>query len=93
LARNITSADLSVLVNALTVAAERVDLAGIAIPRIVRDPDDDYLIAMAVTGNADVLVSGDHDVLGIANLTSFRIMSMRDFADLLNVADVSDTGR
>ena len=89
LARNITSADLAALLDALSAAAERVDLAGITIPRIVRDPDDDYLIAMADTGNADILVSGDHDLLDIADLTAFRILSMRAFADLLTEEDLT----
>ena len=84
LARNITPADLAPLVDALSVAADRVDLAGIPIPRIVRDPDDDYLITMAVTGNADIVVTGDHDLLDLTDLTEFRIMSLRDFAQILD---------
>jgi putative PIN family toxin of toxin-antitoxin system len=33
------------------------------IPRICRDPDDDQVIACAVVGEADVIVSGDEDLL------------------------------
>jgi putative PIN family toxin of toxin-antitoxin system len=34
-------------------------------PSVCRDPDDDYLIALAVTGGADVLVTGDDDLLAV----------------------------
>jgi putative PIN family toxin of toxin-antitoxin system len=33
------------------------------IPSILRDPKDDYLIACALAGNADFIVSGDKDLL------------------------------
>ena len=32
-------------------------------PRATRDPDDDYLVALACTARADFLVSGDRDLL------------------------------
>ena len=33
------------------------------IPSVTRDPDDDYLFALAVEAGADVVVSGDADVI------------------------------
>ena len=36
------------------------------IPRMTRDPKDDYLIAYAVIGEADYLVTGDKDLLAMA---------------------------
>jgi len=49
---------------------------------VCRDPNDDYLIALARAGRADVLISGDKD------LTSLRIvppvMDPRSFARLLD---------
>jgi uncharacterized protein len=33
------------------------------IPALLRDPDDDYLIALARESGADVIVTGDHDLL------------------------------
>ncbi len=35
----------------------------IAPPSVVRDPNDDFLVALAVAGNADAIVSGDRDLL------------------------------
>ena len=46
--------------------SEVVDLPE-TIPRICRDPDDDRVIACAVVGKADVIVSGDGDQIGRAS--------------------------
>lgn len=81
---HIKTTDPNGLVEAFSVAAEHVDFSGTAIPKMVRDSDDDYLIALAVAGNADLIITGDHDVLAIADLTPFRILSRRAFADLLH---------
>ncbi len=32
-------------------------------PRVVRDPADDYLVALARAANADAIVTGDRDLL------------------------------
>ena len=34
-------------------------------PSVCRDPDDDYLVALTLTASADVLVSGDDDLLAV----------------------------
>jgi uncharacterized protein len=34
-------------------------------PSVCRDPDDDYLVALSVIAGADVLVSGDDDLLAV----------------------------
>jgi uncharacterized protein len=35
------------------------------VPRVVRDPDDDHVVALALAGRADLLVSGDSDLLAL----------------------------
>lgn len=37
-------------------------------PRLLRDARDDYLVALAIDGRADVIVSGDRDLLDHAGL-------------------------
>jgi len=59
-----------------------------AIP--VRDPKDAHILAAALTGAADYLVTGDHDLLVLADdprLGSLRIVTVAEFADLLAVTD------
>jgi predicted nucleic acid-binding protein len=35
---------------------------------VARDPDDDYLVALARAAGADALVSGDHDLTSLVGL-------------------------
>lgn len=46
------------------------------------DPDNDYLIALALIGRADVIVSGDAHLLALTGLTP-RTLSPSTFADLV----------
>lgn len=45
------------------------------IERAVRDPDDDVVIATAVAAHADVIVSGDNDLLALGEYHGIRIMN------------------
>ena len=49
------------------------------VPRICRDPDDDWVIACAVAGEADVIVSGDCDLLDLGQVGDIPILSAREF--------------
>jgi len=53
------------------------------VPRICRDPADDWVIACAVAGGADVIVSGDRDLLDLGQVGRIRILSARQFLALL----------
>jgi putative PIN family toxin of toxin-antitoxin system len=45
-------------------------------PAVCRDPADDYLVALAIAADADVVVSGDLDVLAIEQ-TDLVVMTPR----------------
>ena len=45
------------------------------IPQICRDPDDDRMIACAVAADADVIVTGDEDLLGLEWVSDIPILS------------------
>lgn len=53
------------------------------IPAVTRDPKDDYLLAYAVVGETDYLVTGDKDLLVLDSLGSLRINNPTDFAALM----------
>ncbi|GAB6062547.1 putative toxin-antitoxin system toxin component, PIN family [Deferrisoma palaeochoriense] len=53
------------------------------IPRVVRDPKDDYLLAHAVVARADALVTGDRDLLALSGVAPCRILSPARFAEVL----------
>ena len=45
----------------------------------VRDPDDQWVLASAVAGSADVLITGDKDLLSLSPAAPLRILSPRAF--------------
>lgn len=47
--------------------------------RISRDPDDDAILAFAAACRADVLVTGDNDLLVLKTQGNMRILNPRDF--------------
>ena len=50
-----------------------------AIPPISRDPDDDRIIACAVVGRADVIVSGDKDLLALERVERMLVLTAAEF--------------
>lgn len=69
-----------------------VDTMGVAapvrrrLPVHVRDPKDDHLLASALGGQADSLVTGDFDILSLkadSRLQWLRIVSAVEFLDAL----------
>jgi len=51
---------------------------------IVRDPDDNRLIEAAQAGQADVIVSGDQDLLTLVHVGQISILTPREFLESLN---------
>lgn len=68
---------------ALVMALSHVVELPESIPRICRDPDDDRLIACAVAGEADVIVSGDDDLLALERVGGIPILTARQFLRML----------
>ena len=48
----------------------------------LRDPDDRWVLASAVAGSADVLVTGDQDLLSVGDQTPVPILNPRAFWEL-----------
>ena len=48
-----------------------------------RDPDDQWILASAIDGRADVLVTGDRDLLDIAADAPIKIVDPRGFWELV----------
>ena len=51
--------------------------------RICRDPDDDFLLETAVSGNADCLVTGDEDLLALKKFRRTKIVKPAAFLAIL----------
>ena len=68
---------------ARAVRAELESLADVVVPddvqAVSRDPDDDQVLAAAVFGEAETLVTGDADLLVLEMHQGVRIMKPGDF--------------
>ena len=65
----------------LTEAGEPVDVNTVSPSPLSRDPKDDYLLLMSRKGKADVLVTGDKDLLVLETFERTRIMNVATFTD------------
>jgi uncharacterized protein len=63
---------------AFTENATRVAITG-KISGICRDPKDDFILECAITGNADVIVTGDKDLLSLETYGSVGILTPRQY--------------
>lgn len=68
-----------------TALATRTELESLAevvipidVPAVTRDPDDDQVLAAAVSGSVDALVTGDQDLLVIGTHEGIPILSPSD---------------
>ena len=56
-----------------------------ALPKqVCRDRDDDKVLATAVAGQADVILTGDDDLLILGEYEGIRILSPRQFVELMD---------
>lgn len=60
--RSVTVEEVDELVRAITAAADHEEHPVVQVA-LTRDPSDDYLVALALGAEADLLVSGDSDLL------------------------------
>jgi len=52
--------------------------------RVCRDEDDDMVLTTAIAGKADVIVTGDEDLLVLRKFGGIKILSPRQFLELLD---------
>ena len=73
------------LLDLLEHSVQRVKPLG-QLPVDVRDPKDEAILGAAIAGNADFLVTGDNDLLVLADdplLGRLQIVSARKFLDII----------
>jgi uncharacterized protein len=46
---------------------------------VCRDPKDNFLLSLSVDGNADILLTGDKDLLDLIKFGETKIMTISDF--------------
>ena len=81
----VISADqLEAFTDVLKNVSEEIPRITDPIPKICRDPDDDYLLAYALFGAADYLVTGDKDLLVLKRVDNLKIVSLPQFQVILS---------
>jgi putative PIN family toxin of toxin-antitoxin system len=48
---------------------------------VSRDPDDDNILATALAGNCDFIITGDKDLLVLKQFEGIKILNPREFSD------------
>ena len=79
----IEPADVSELVHLLSQAGEIIPRITDEIPALTQDAKDDYLIAYALVGEADYLVTGDADLLALKQVDRMRIVTAQELLEVL----------
>lgn len=84
LAKRISAEQLNRFTALLIESAEQVAEIATPIPAVTRDPDDDYVLAYALVGTADYLVTGDKDLLALrGQVAGLEIVTPAQFSELL----------
>ena len=79
LASRIDARDMQALLDRLMVFATRLPPLAEPPPSLSRDPHDDYLLALAATHAADVLVRRDRDLLDLGEILGVAILDPASF--------------
>lgn len=68
---------------AVSLLRSRMELVAPAKPerQICRDPDDDNILAAALSGKCDCIITGDNDLLVLKSYEGVGILSPRDFIE------------
>ena len=69
------------VINLLRFAAQQVWVR--KSPGLSLDPDDDWILAVALEGRADVLVTGDRSHLLGLKMRGLRILSVQEFLEVM----------
>lgn len=91
LAARVSQDSLDALFRQLQLFATPLPLLGREPPRISRDTNDDYLIALAVLNAADYVVTRDKDLLDLGEVAGVRLIDPVAFLSLLrSIQEESD---
>jgi putative PIN family toxin of toxin-antitoxin system len=84
LAKRIPPDNLKEFLATIQELSEEIPRIESPIPAVTRDPKDDYLLAYALVGGADYLVTGDEDLLALhGQVQELEILTPRQFCDSL----------
>lgn len=77
LAKHLDPADVELMFQRIRHRGELIMVRSVV--HLCRDPDDDFLLALCKDGGADVLITGDEDLLVLREFGNTRILSPANF--------------
>ena len=80
---NLSEAELTAFMHSLLAQAQ-VTRGDLRLPGVTRDPKDDAIVACAVEGKAQIIVSGDQDLLVLQAYQGIPILTPRQFLEQLD---------
>ncbi|HEX9990949.1 MAG TPA: putative toxin-antitoxin system toxin component, PIN family [Chloroflexia bacterium] len=83
LAKRISMEQAQEFVDMLKIIVDLIPSVHEPIPPVTRDPKDDYLLAYALLGRADYLVTGDDDLLVLGAIEGVEIVRPAEFREVL----------
>lgn len=84
LASHISKEEAQEFIEVLATVAQDLPMITQPIPQVCRDKKDDYLLAYAVIGEADYLVSGDEDLQVLKEIQGVKIISPVEFLEIIS---------
>lgn len=79
----LTEDDIRTAIAILRTQAQVVAIPLQGISSVTGDPEDDYVLATAVQGQVDYLVTGDKELLDLGRYEGVKILSPRQFFELM----------
>lgn len=79
----LTEDDIRITIAILRTLALLVVVSTKKIRSVTGDPEDDYVLATALQGQVDYLVTGDKELLDLDRYESVKILSPRQFFELI----------
>ncbi len=89
---NLTQQAIDAVLEEVATMAIMVQPA-VKVPVVVRDVEDERVLAAAIGGQADYLITGDEDLLELAGnpaIHPLQIVTVREFLDNLASSTISD---
>jgi putative PIN family toxin of toxin-antitoxin system len=81
-------AELATILAAL-LSRTKLTPGQLQLPGVTRDPKDDAVVACAVEGRADYIVSGDQDLLALGEYEGIPAVTPRHFVEIVSGGLVS----
>ena len=75
--RFFTTSDIEEILETIDEYADFIEVKSKV--RICRDPKDNFLLSLAKDGNADILLTGDKDLLELSQFESTKILAIANF--------------